>query len=70
MTDTTTQDWNVVINDEEQYSVWPAHREPPAGWRAVGEPGSRAACLSRIESLWTDMRPRSLREHMGSPGDD
>ena len=55
----------VVVNDEEQYSVWPADRELPAGWRAVGEPGSRDACLAWIREHWTDLRPRSLREALG-----
>lgn len=52
----------VVVNDEEQFSVWPADRELPPGWRAVGEPGGRDACLAWIKDNWTDMRPRSLRE--------
>ncbi|MDE4133246.1 MbtH family NRPS accessory protein [Phaeobacter sp. QD34_3] len=54
----------VVVNDEEQYSIWPAERELPAGWQQVGEPGSREACLDHIEEVWTDMRPKSLREAM------
>jgi MbtH protein len=55
----------VVVNHEEQYSIWPSP-EPPAGWSVVGAPGSRDACLERIETLWTDMRPRSLRELMAA----
>jgi MbtH protein len=51
----------VVINDEEQYSIWPLDRELPAGWRADGTTGDRAACLAHIEAVWTDMRPLSLR---------
>ncbi len=51
----------VVVNHEEQYSLWPADREVPAGWSAVGAPGTKAECLSRIEELWTDMRPLSIR---------
>ncbi|MFG1779688.1 MbtH family protein [Micromonospora sp. NPDC049051] len=51
----------VVINEEEQYSVWLADREPPTGWRAVGFSGSRDECLDHIEQVWTDMRPLSLR---------
>jgi len=54
--------YHVVVNHEEQYSIWPADREIPAGWRAEGTSGSKAACLERIEQVWTDMRPRSLRE--------
>jgi MbtH protein len=57
-------DHRVVVNDEEQFSVWPVDRELPAGWRAVGEPAGRDACLGWISEHWTDMRPRSLREAM------
>jgi MbtH protein len=55
-------EFNVVRNHEDQYSLWPTFRSLPAGWEAVGEAADRAACLARIEALWTDMRPRSLRE--------
>ena len=55
----------VVVNDEEQYSVWPAAGEPPAGWRQIGEPGTKEECLARIDELWTDMRPLSLRRRAG-----
>lgn len=55
----------VVCNHEEQYSIWLAERDLPAGWRTVGEPALKAACLDRIEELWTDMRPLSLRRAMG-----
>ena len=54
----------VVVNHEEQYSIWPAYRELPAGWRAVGQGGKKADCLRYIDEHWTDMRPRSLREHL------
>jgi MbtH protein len=54
----------VVINHEEQYSIWRAGRPIPAGWTAVGEPGPKSQCLEYIERHWTDMRPRSLREQM------
>ena len=53
---------NVVVNDEEQYSVWPADRPLPPGWRSTGFTGERAACLAHIDTVWTDMRPRSVRE--------
>ncbi|WP_232667529.1 MbtH family protein [Pseudonocardia sp. TRM90224] len=56
----------VVINDEEQYSIWPTHLERPSGWHQVGEPGDKATCLDHIERTWTDMRPRSLREAMAA----
>lgn len=52
----------VVVNDEEQYSIWPEDREPPAGWRRVGVAGTRAQCLEHIAAVWTDMTPRSLRD--------
>ncbi len=51
----------VVINDEEQYSIWPLDRRPPAGWSETGETGSKEDCLTYIATVWTDMRPRSLR---------
>ena len=56
--------YQVVINHEDQYSIWPAHREPPAGWRKEGTQGLKQECLAHIEQVWTDMRPRSLREAM------
>jgi MbtH protein len=66
---TTMSEWEakkdllerVVVNDEEQYSLWPAHKDPPAGWRDAGMVGPRAECLQYIERVWTDMRPRSVR---------
>lgn len=54
----------VLLNDAEQYSLWPAGKAIPAGWRAVGEPASKDACLAYIEANWTDMRPKSLRDFM------
>jgi MbtH protein len=62
--DDQTTIYTVVVNDEEQYSLWPADRELPAGWRAEGTRGTKSECLSRIEEVWTDMRPLSLRRHM------
>jgi len=56
----------VVINDEEQYSLWRSFLPVPAGWRAVTEPSPKAVCLDYIEANWTDMRPRSLREAMAA----
>jgi len=56
--------YKVVINIEDQYSIWPAHRANPAGWRDAGKSGPKAECLAYIEEVWTDMRPRSLRERM------
>ena len=59
-----------VVNDEEQYSIWPADRELPLGWRPAGKEGLRAEVLAWIEQVWTDMRPRSLREKMEQAGLD
>ncbi|MEV0056415.1 MbtH family protein [Saccharopolyspora shandongensis] len=58
------QVYRVVVNDEEQYSIWQADRELPAGWHAEGIEGTRAECLAHIGQVWTDMRPRSLRLRM------
>jgi len=54
----------VVMNDEEQYSIWPADKKIPDGWHAVGTRGSKAECLQYIEETWTDMRPLSLRKRI------
>ena len=54
----------VVVNHEEQYSIWPKHKEIPAGWRAVGKEGQKPECLQYIDEVWTDMRPLSLRQRM------
>ncbi|MFY1671403.1 MbtH family protein [Plantactinospora sp. WMMB334] len=53
--------FKVVLNEEEQYSVWPAQRANPAGWRDEGTRGTRDECLDHIESVWRDMRPRTVR---------
>ncbi|MEU7861582.1 MbtH family NRPS accessory protein [Nonomuraea sp. NPDC049141] len=58
--------YRVVLNDEEQYSIWPAGKELPAGWYAEGVEGTRDACLAHIGQVWTDMRPKSLRERMAA----
>ncbi len=60
--DNTT--YNVVINHEEQYSIWPADRENALGWNDVGKTGTKQECLDYIEEVWTDMRPLSLRKKM------
>jgi len=65
MTDTAaTSDpaYRVVVNDEEQYSIWPDHKENPPGWNDAGKTASKQECLTYIEEVWTDMRPRSVRE--------
>jgi len=56
--------YHVVVNDEEQYSIWLADRELPAGWRAEGTDGTHEECLAHIGQVWTDMRPLSLRRRM------
>lgn len=58
--------YNVVINHEEQYSIWPADREPPLGWQHVGKTGTKDECLTYIGDVWTDIRPLSLRKRMAS----
>ncbi|MDQ2695194.1 MAG: MbtH family NRPS accessory protein [Pseudomonadota bacterium] len=60
--------YTVVFNDEEQYSIWPADREIPPGWREAGKSGLKAECLAYIEEVWTDMRPLSLRRRMEQGG--
>ena len=56
--------FNVVINHEEQYSIWPKDRDFPMGWKDVGFSGTKMECLDYIEEVWTDMRPLSLRKKM------
>jgi MbtH protein len=75
--DDDREDWTsgrlkVVVNHEEQYSIWPAERDPPAGWREVGTVGSKEECLAYIREVWTDMRPLSLRKRLEAMerGDD
>ncbi len=53
--------YKVVVNHEEQYSIWPADRDVPLGWKETGDQGTKKECLDRIEVLWTDMTPLSLR---------
>jgi MbtH protein len=62
-----TTRYKVVINDEEQYSIWPIDRTFPPGWKEVGKSGSKAECLDYIKEVWTDMRPLSLRKRMENP---
>ncbi|MCV7102228.1 MbtH family protein [Mycobacterium palustre] len=56
----------VLVNDEDQHSLWPAFVDVPAGWRVVYGEAGREACLDYVEQHWTDMRPRSLREAMAA----
>jgi MbtH protein len=61
-----TTKYDVVVNDEEQYSIWPSLREKPLGWIYGGKSGTKDECLSFIKEVWTDMRPLSLRKAMES----
>ena len=56
--------YKVVMNHEEQYSIWPGDRENALGWTDVSKTGSKAECLAYIQEVWTDMRPLSLRKKM------
>jgi MbtH protein len=60
--DTTV--YKVVVNQEEQYSIWPADRENAPGWKDVGKSGTKEECLAYIKEVWTDMRPLNLRQKM------
>ena len=60
----TKENKKVLINDEEQYSLWPSYLPVPGGWYETGKEGSREACLEYVRENWTDMRPLSLRKHM------
>lgn len=66
--ETDSRIYLVVVNDEEQYSIWLADRDVPAGWHAEGTKGTREDCLAHIGEVWTDMRPKSLRERMARAG--
>jgi uncharacterized protein YbdZ (MbtH family) len=60
--DDETGTFLVLVNDEDQHSLWPAFADSPAGWRKVFGEASRAECLVHVEEHWTDIRPKSLRE--------
>jgi MbtH protein len=65
MTETDPHDdqtFQVVVNDEEQYSIWQEGRELPLGWKPVGYTGTREACLDHVEEIWTDITPLSVRQ--------
>jgi len=61
--------YRVVVNHEEQYSIWPEWKDIPAGWRATGPVGPKDQCLDYIKEVWTDMRPLSLRQRMDARRD-
>ena len=62
--------YKVVVNHEEQYSIWPAERENALGWKDAGKRGTKAECLAYIKEVWTDMRPLSLRKKMEERADE
>lgn len=64
MSDIAEEIYVVVVNHEEQYSIWPEYKEIPAGWKNAGKTGPKQACLDHIAEVWTDMRPLSLRKQM------
>ena len=66
--DAETIAYRVVVNHEEQYSIWPADRENALGWSDAGKSGTKAECLDHIKEVWTDMRPLSLRKAMEQSG--
>ena len=65
-----TAEYAAVVNDEEQYSIWPAGRALPLGWHEAGMRGAKAEVLAWIQEVWTDMRPKSLRDRMDQAGGD
>jgi MbtH protein len=67
--DEDTTIYRAVVNDEEQYSIWPVERDMPSGWRDTGTSGTKAECLRYINEVWTDMRPLSLRRQMQAEGE-
>jgi len=66
MEDASEVAYKVVVNHEEQYSIWPADRENAPGWSDAGERGTKKECLDYIREVWTDMRPLSLRRPAGA----
>jgi MbtH protein len=58
-----TRTYIVLVNHEEQYSLWLANKDIPLGWKAVGKPGSKEECLAYVKEVWTDMTPLSLRQN-------
>jgi MbtH protein len=66
--DDDSRTYRAVKNSEEQYSIWPADRDNPAGWYDAGKTGTKRECLDYIAEVWTDMRPLSLRKAMEAAG--
>jgi MbtH protein len=67
MAETESGLYKAVVNDEEQYSIWPSNRSNPAGWRDASKAGTRQEVLNYIETVWTDMRPLSVRRQLEKP---
>ena len=65
-----TRTYKVVLNHEEQYSIWPAERANPPGWNDDGKSGTKKECLDYIEEHWTDMRPKSLVDQMNRDAEE
>lgn len=70
MDESELRTYAVVVNEEEQYSIWLDAREVPDGWRRVGVTGTKDQCLDHIEAVWTDMRPLSLRRRLAATNPD
>ncbi|SDR46780.1 MbtH family NRPS accessory protein [Pseudovibrio sp. Tun.PSC04-5.I4] len=60
----STEAYVVVVNEEEQWSIWPLHKKVPEGWKLGDKKGNKEECLEFIKSVWIDMRPLSLRKKM------
>lgn len=63
-------DWLVLVNEEEQHSLWPGFADVPSGWRIAHGPDNRDACMSYVEQAWPDIRPRSVRTALAAARDD
>ncbi|WP_406841546.1 MbtH family protein (plasmid) [Streptomyces sp. AHU1] len=63
--DNTDGSFLVLVNDENQHSLWPAFAEVPAGWSVAHPADTKQSCLDYVEANWTDLRPKSLIESMG-----
>jgi MbtH protein len=66
----STREYKVVVNHEDQYALWPIDRENAPGWKDAGRRGTKEACLEYVKRVWTDMRPRSLRDKTLEPPRD
>ncbi|MGW4298351.1 MbtH family protein [Streptomyces sp. NPDC004646] len=64
MADDGNELYKVVVNEEEQYSLWPDGQEAPLGWKPAGKTGTKEECMAYVKEVWTDMRPLSLRRKM------